>query len=658
MLKKILLLAGLFFSTICLGQAEMHEANDYFMLRKYRIAVPVYQKAYLKKPTYTAASRLAECYWRLKMMGEAEIWYEKALKYPEFDPEIRLQYADVLKQKSQYYKAKDQYQEYSTEKGELDSLYLISLQNYCDSFALWSPVGNHYYVAKVEGINTPYSEISPFLVGNRIGFTSDRIEGNSSWKLLNQETGNAYYEMYLADYTKGLFSKIQTLSDTTHNPYHEGPGCHDDSSKTFVYTATLYDKKKRESYFSLDLYIAKFDSTQWTNPKPFPHNTNEYNEGHPFITDHGKTLYFVSNKPGGYGGTDIYVSYKTDTSWSRPSNLGPTINTAFDEKFPCQLSTGELFYCSNQPSSMGGLDIYRSTLELGLWSKGENLKPPMNSSRDDLGIMFFPEYKTGLFSSNRGGGLGFDDIYRFERIDRDQNEIVDRLAIAAIDSIFENAGVTRTLMIEGLSFNTDIDSSDFITGRVLEILRDSLRRPVAGTEVKLINQESGNQFNSITNSNGEFTIERDLDNTFSILASKEGYFTTGNNVKVDGKSNELSVFGKSDILENIEYDFDDYRLQQESFPILDRVVNFLAQNPSSALVIRSYTDSQGKESYNLRLSEKRAASVRKYLIEKGIASSRLYSIGFGEANLIIKNAKTDAEHQINRRTEFDVQRKK
>ena len=265
-----------------------------------------------------------------------------------------------------------------------------------------------------------------------------------------------------------------------------------------------------------------------------------------------------------------------------------------------------MFFSSDRPSSIGGLDIYISQKENGLWQPAENLKAPMNSPRDDFGIVFKESKEEGYFTSNRNGGKGRDDIYGFAFVTPDSTRMIDSLlALQELDSIIDRIPIQRNLKIEnlGLRFAIGLDTTTYLQGRVVETVGEN-KKAVEGTAVIVINQEGGGQKTTKTNEKGEFEVKNDKEENYTIQANKEGFFSKGTNVKINPKDSTVTVMKETDIVVKIEYDFDDFRLKQGTRPQLDKVAAYLNANPELSIVIRSYCDTRGNADYNFRLSEK------------------------------------------------------
>lgn len=645
------------------AQETLYQANDEYELMRYVSAVPLYTKAFNKKPSYEAASKLALCHYRLRNFDEALSWFETALNQPKFDPKIRLVYAEVLKQNQQYGKAKAQYKLLAIEIPSNRVLYEENA-SLCDSALLKSKFISKSSVSTLSDINTEMSEIAPFVFGKSVVFASNQKSAENDYKNINPEDGKPYYSLYKGVTTNDQIFDPLFYAGIIPNGYHEGPASFSKNGDTVFYTTVNMDKSRKNKINTLDIYLgfSNLDGTGFMEEIPFQHNTPDFSEGHPCISKDGTTLYFVSNRPNGYGGSDLYYCIRVGEGWSEPLNMGPRINTAYDELFPFENVAGELYFSSNRPNSIGGLDIYVSKQENNAWQFPVQLPNPINSSRDDFGITFLPNSSQGFFSSNRTGGKGSDDIYGFVFVPEDSYTTVTPTDVAQTDSIGqepqdttslaeENPNAQKTLKIDDLRLETNEDSSFVLTGKVQEFI-DSIAQPLSSEIVIVIIDPCGDQQTTLSDLDGKFRVEKIEDNVYVIRASKEGYFTNSVNVKLDPPNPEVMVIDEMQLLENIEYDFNSAKIKKESLPQLDVIAAVMKANPKYSIFLKSYTDERGSDVYNLNLSRKRAQSVYNYLVSQGISKNRLTSKGYGETNLIVPNAQTEEQHQVNRRTEF------
>jgi outer membrane protein OmpA-like peptidoglycan-associated protein len=381
-----------------------------------------------------------------------------------------------------------------------------------------------------------------------------------------------------------------------------------------------------------------------------PFNSDKYSTGHPSLTIDGSTMYFISDMPGGYGGTDIYVVYKSGNGWGKPINLGYTINTTTDEMFPFIASDGTLYFSSDGLPGLGGLDVFKSTKNGTEWTKPENLHAPINSNNDDFAFTIDAKRNQGYLSSNRSGGKGNDDIYAFVPAKAPQVNCL-------------------------------------LKGKITE---RNTNTPIADATVKLISMSNGMEQSVVTGSDGVYIFDLNPESNYTIYATKKGYFTEVKTLSTIGKNCsspleqnlqiDLSISkipdgpikiiaGQDDNsglplpkINHIYYDFDKADIRPDAQMELDKIVTFMKDNPDMIIELGSHTDSRGKADYNLDLSQRRAASAVAYIVSQGIEQDRISAKGYGESTLVNKCKDgvtcTETEHQQNRRTEFLIRFKK
>jgi outer membrane protein OmpA-like peptidoglycan-associated protein len=368
--------------------------------------------------------------------------------------------------------------------------------------------------------------------------------------------------------------------------------------------------------------------------------------GHPSIDKNGTVLYFASNMPGGYGKSDLYFSVLTNGQWSKPFNLGPKINTEGNEFFPFISSDGVIYFASDGHGGLGGLDIYFSVPERGVFHSIENMGYPTNSSKDDFGLALDSTGMKGYFASNRPGGKGNDDIYF--------------LKIKKVPVIIR--GVVK-----------DRETKD--------VLSDAT--------VSVINEAGNTIFTSITRTDGQFEFEVNKGQQYIINVTRELYSETEKPIgtstlrpndevyseifleeKID--ESQLGPAPKSIEEENgvplqiveieyINYELDKSDVRPDAAILLDKLISLLKEHPDLEIRIESHTDSRGSDEYNMLLSKKRARAAFDYAVSKGIDPNRLLYQGFGETKLLNKCANgvdcSEEEHEVNRRSIIKVVRK-
>jgi outer membrane protein OmpA-like peptidoglycan-associated protein len=442
-------------------------------------------------------------------------------------------------------------------------------------------------------------------------------------------TGNSYLDLYAMNKdVNGNWMTPELLKGDINGRFHEGPATFTADGKTVYFTRSNYLKRRMEvndqQENNLKIFQATLIDGEWKNLAEFPYNSDDYSCGHPTLSADGKTLYFISDMPGGEGGTDIYASQWEDGVWSTPVNLGRTINTSGNEMFPFIHDDGALYFSSDAHNSMGGLDVFITYFNGKRWMQPENLNYPLNSSKDDFG-----------FSLNRNNHSGF--------VSSSRNEADQMFAFEKHPPTFNLIGTAR------------------YKGTIT---------PVEGVIVEITNSKTGEIETVMSDANGNFKLKLQPEMEYDLYCTKMGCFsrtdkisTLGLKYSEDFYANyevEPIVIDKPIVLENIYYDFDKWEIRPDAALELDKLVQLLIDNPKIDIEMGSHTDARGSDHYNLVLSDKRAHAAVQYLISKGIDSARLTHHGYGET--VPVNACTNAvecpeeQHQQNRRTEFKVKR--
>jgi outer membrane protein OmpA-like peptidoglycan-associated protein len=422
------------------------------------------------------------------------------------------------------------------------------------------------------------------------------------------------------------WQNAQYLSNIINTPiYNEGAQSISQDGKYLFFTGC----NRPDGLGRCDIYIAQKKGDDWAKPFSLssPINTSGW-EAQPSISADGRTLYFVSNRKGGYGGYDIWKSNLTDKGWSNPENMGPEINTAYDEQSPFIHPDDSTFYfCSNGWPGMGNKDLFVSRLSKdGKWQKPENLGYPINSSGDENGLTLTANGSYAFFSSDNLKGYGGYDIYTFELPAKLRPNIVTYVKGTVADKKTK-APLEAAIEIIDLQKNVPVyqDYSSEDAGEFLATLG-------AGKNYGLNISRAGYLFYS---------------DNFSLIGLK------------DKKAFNLSVLlspievGNKVILKNIFFDTNKFELKAESKAELQKLIEFLQLNPTVKIEISGFTDDVGNNETNVALSEKRANSVYQYLSANGIVATRLVYKGYGEAQPIAPNT-SDDNRALNRRTEFMI----
>ena len=578
---------------------------------------------------------LAESLRKSNRLWQAEKFYRDAIKNGINDEMAYYYLVLSLKANNNYEQADSLIINY-LKKGEDESvipllrkeaIYINNLKNYPDT--------SYYRVKNLKAINTKFAEYSPSFSNEKLYFVSNR----QSEKIYSG-TGTPFTDLYEIK-SRGANVDINSLKKLEDNINQEKVN---EGSITFSEDGTYMifakgNDGKSSGRNNVDLYWSRFRRGGWTNPRLLNVNTSRSWDSTPFLSKDGKTLYFASNRSKGYGGTDIYkANVNRRGRWINIQNMGPEINTSGNELFPSVTEDGRLYFSSDSHEGFGGLDIFVASRRGGKITI-TNPGKPLNSRGDDFGVNPYNPTR-GFFTSNREGGAGDDDIYTF--VNDDPNLKI----------------VNYTL--KGTTLTPKSDTKE------LNVLGNST--------VKLLDQEGQVIEETFTDSDGKFKFIVYSDEEYILIGEKENYFSTRGEFSTIGKELDKSklkefitnveyeknlildriIVNKSIVLDNIYYDLDKSDIREDAAVELDKLIVILRDNPNISIELSSHTDDRASVDYNQNLSQRRAESAVSYILSKGIDDNRITARGYGESQLIILNAKTEDEHQINRRTEFKV----
>ncbi len=631
MKSPILILTFTLLSLSIFGQKKLEKAIKLISEYEYFHAKNLLEEINEKSPCEECAIYLAECYYHMKEYPYAQFWYEKAFEYELniVDDQQTENYTRTLIVNGHMDKAEVYLKDDPEQLEAIKSLLERS----------------HTYNIKNLAINTDFSEYASSFSVNKLLVSQEYARKEEKKQDLFPWTGRPYYDLLIADWN----AEAQQL-DNLH-PMHGEVNCklHDASGTIDKLTNTLYfsrncnantkAKPGLDGEVKMEIYTAQFQDNKWGDIKPFPFESEEYSISHPFISNDGQYLFFVSDMEGSVGGTDIYFCTREYTNeWSTPQNLGSDINTEKDEFFPTLDDSLNLYFSSEGHTGMGGLDIFKAQKDSAThkWSSVENMGVPINSTYDDFGFIIIDnEKKHGFFSSDRSSGKGFDDIYFFEN-----NSLKDT-------SDLVNGPIIKKVKTQTVTFT---------------IVDEETENPLPKTDVVVIDTETGERKNFTTDNSGQITFEGDPNKNYDVEIHKDGYFKYVDQ-GLDPNGNNTFGLYKSELnkaikIKNIYYDLNSASLRNTAQKELDKVVNLLQDNPSVEIELMSHTDSRGTDAYNLDLSNRRALSATNYIIMAGIDRKRIIAKGYGESQLVNHcsnySSCSDAQHQENRRTEFKV----
>lgn len=612
-----------------------------FRWGKYQNVINYNLKVLDKQPNNGPANYFtAESYRLSNRIKESERFYARAGGPGINRDSVALYYAKALQANAKYDEARKVLEE-AADKTE-DDVMLERLQleldglNKLDKLAKAS---SYYRVKNLEAINTPFAEYAPAYLNSELYFASSR--GNAP---VYEASGTPFTDLYKVA-TKGANVDVNTIAplpDFINDPnVNEGGITFSPDGRIMIFAKGNTGKRKGTN--DVDLYMSRYRNGKWMEAQLININQPDAWESTPAFAPDGRTLYFSSNRKGGYGGLDIYSAQMDSRGrFGKVRNLGPEINTPGNELFPYMAENGKLYLSSDGHPGYGMLDLYVVNRANGK-TVVENLGQPVNSPADDFGIFLFSADR-GFFTSNREGGQGDDDIYTF--VNEDPNLRV------------------VNYYLQGITYSTD---------------RDSTRKILPDTQVTLIDG-NGNVMQEFTTGNdGKFLFRVYENENYTLVGETDGYLVKRQPYTTIGKSVPLESLkelvtnitldtilvldklerNRAFVLNNIYFELDQYNITPVAAKELDKLVELLNDNPEIKIELSSHTDSIASREYNIGLSQRRAESSVSYLIKKGIASERLVAKGYGEDRPVARNTNPDGTDNPegrarNRRTEFKI----
>jgi outer membrane protein OmpA-like peptidoglycan-associated protein/tetratricopeptide (TPR) repeat protein len=613
----------------------------------YVEAIGLYEYAYEKDTADNyVVKRLADSNRNLGNTEEVERWLKKLIDREVAEPEDIFNYSQALKSNGKYLVAEQwlkQYADLRPEDGRVNIQ--VSLLEYIQFLMRDSA---NYEILNT-AINTIGSDLGAAFYEDRLVFSSTSIGTKAGATYKWNEL--PYLHMYSAKINPyGDLSSVEPFAPKLKTAFHDGPVSIDQKQDIIYFTRNNIVKGKtsssREGVVNLKIFLGKLEDGEWKLIGSFRFNSNEYSVGHPSIDKTGTVLYFASDMPGGYGKSDLYFSVFSNGQWSKPFNLGPKINTEANEFFPFISGDGVLYFASDGHGGLGGLDIYFSVPERGVFNSIENLGYPVNSSRDDFGLALDSTGMKGYFASNRPGGKGNDDLYflKIKRVpviirgvvkDRETRDVLSDATISVINES-GNTVLTSVTRTDG-QFEFEVNKGQQY---IINVTREnySESEKTIGTASLRPNDEVYS----------EIFLEEQIDETQLGPEPKSME-------EEDGKA--LQVID----IEYLNYDLDKSDVRTDAKLALDHLIAMLKEYPDLEIRIESHTDSRGSDEYNMLLSKKRARAAFDYVVSKGIDPNRLLYQGYGETRLLNKCANvvdcTEEEHEVNRRSIVKVVRK-
>ncbi len=442
-------------------------------------------------------------------------------------------------------------------------------------------------------------------------------------------SGNYDEDLYISEKdSNGEWTKPNSISELINSPNNEGTCTISGDGRTLIFTSCL----GRKGYGSCDLFISKKIGNDWTRPKNLGSAVNsKYWESQPSLTADGRTLYFVSDRPGGLGKRDIYVSYlKKDGTWSPPVNLSKPVNSEEDEVSPFIHANGQtLYFASDGHPGFGSFDLFYSELSQNIWSEPENLGYPINTYEEQVSLFVTSDGKKGYYSN---------------------------------ENLNNRVGAKSALYEFDMPAEIQVShKSNFVKGQVI----DSETREYISAQVELFDLSTNKLVSSVTSDkiSGEYLMVITEGMEYALYVNKSGYLFKSLTFDYKQKSQlepvTIDIYldpikkGTTTTLNNLFFDVDKYDLKDKSITELEKVRRFLEENPTVNIGVAGHTDNSGSVSYNKELSINRAKSVYQYLVERGIAENRLKFRGYGQEQPVVPND-SEENKQKNRRIEFVI----
>ena len=625
-------------------ERELQKANDMYKNYAYVDAIKIYEKIAEKGyVNQEMLESLGNSYYYNAEYKNALRWYEQLFEEGKYDvkAEYYYRYAQALKSVGRYDESDKMMNKFAELTGNTDTRAVLFEENQDYQEVINSNSGR--LELHPVSINTEFSEYGTALYGDKLVFTAAN-SGKTSKGGVSQWTGESYYDLYTADRDQQALSNKKFFSTTINTPFNESTAVFTKDGNTMYFTRNNYVNRKIgtnvENTILLKILRATKDSNgHWGNVVEVPFNSDNYNVAHPALSPDEKFLYFASDMDGTLGESDIFrVEILGDNQYGTPENLGDIINTSGRESFPFVSKNNILYYSSDGIPGLGGLDIFAVKFyENGTVSKPINIGMPGNSADDDFCFVMDSDTKVGFLSSNRPGGKGRDDIYSFyeekplvfdcEKMikgvlkDSEKNDVIADGVIVLSDKTMKEVARQKTKEDGSFAFDK-VDCKD-----LYYYLRAEIGDYVT-TEVKVDLNVEGDVFYEFMIKPREIAIDKDVD-LAKVLNIKEIYF-----------------------------DFDKSDIRPDAAVELAKIVEVMRENPKMKIDIRSHTDSRGADSYNLKLSDRRAKATLEWMVKQGIERKRLTAKGYGETQLVNGCSNgvpcTEEEHQANRRSEFII----
>jgi ompA/motB domain protein len=624
-------------------EKELEKANEMYKNFSYVDAIKIYeriaQKGFVNQEMLQS---LGNAYYYNAEYKKALPWYEQLFQEGKYKvkPEYYYRYAQTLKSVGDYTQADKMMAKFVELTNANDTRAALFEENKDYQTVIKNNSGR--FQLNNASINTENSEYGTALYGDKIVFAG-ATDARKAKHGVSQWTGESFYDLYEAEHFDQKLGSRKPFSSSINTQFNESTPVFTKDGNTMYFTRNNYVNRKLGSDIENTILLKILRATKdkngnWGNIVEVPFNSDQYNVAHPALSPDEKYLYFASDMPGSFGNSDIFrVEILGDNQYGTPENLGNIINTAGRESFPYISKDNVLYYSSDGIPGLGGLDIFAVKFNAdGSTSKPVNIGMPGNSADDDFCFVFNSDSKIGFLTSNRPGGKGKDDIYSFHE---------DKPLLFSCQKNIK--GIVKDAKTKAIIANAKV------------ILSDKVMKEVSTDQSK---------------TDGTFTFEKVNcnDSHYYLRGEKEKYETAEVNVTV-GKDEvlyeillnprEVAIKKGMDLakvfeIKEIKFDYNKADIRSDAAVELTKIVEVMREYPKMKIDIRSHTDSRGADSYNLKLSDRRAKATLEWIVKQGIDRKRLKAKGYGETRLVNGCSNgvpcTEEEHQENRRSEFIV----
>ncbi len=641
------------------AKKNLKKGNDFYNdgWGNYEKALEYFLEAYEFNPDNAQLNmRIGECYLYSAFRDKSIPYLERAIELNVNTLEVYFLMGIAYQQNYMFDKAIDQFrffrqslspQEIIQQKSRIDKRI-----RECENAMQMVQTPIRVFIDNLgEKVNSKYDDYSPVFApnGRQMYFTTRRPLGK---KPKVDDVDHKYYENVMVSHRRGdLWTEATVLPGRINSKSHDAiAGTSADGNSLFVYRGEKGG----------DLYASQLKNDKWSKPKklPPPFSVKGSQETGIVFSSDGRQAFFISERPGGYGGKDIWTSRKNEKErWEEAVNIGSTVNTEFDE-ISIFLAEDDvsLYFSSQGHNSMGGMDIYKTEFRNGRWTQPENLGYPLNTPGDDMFFVLEPKGEKAFYSTMTPENMGGSDIFMITFLGPEKQQ-----SSPTLENLIAHHRNPLDFNLMENQVDVPVIPMTILRGKIL----DSQNQDPIKAIIELYDNESEELLAEFTNNieTGEYLISLPGGKNYGISVSAEDYLFHSENMKV--AENEIAreiinninlkrvEVGESIVLNNIFFDTGSYTLSSESFVELGILIKLLTDNPSIRIEVSGHTDNVGSAAVNKRISEQRAKAVVDFLKERGIEPSRLTFKGYGFDEPVADND-TEEGRQLNRRTEFEV----